>query len=681
MIFYDIMVEYELEKSVQSESEDINEQERRIGTRMNKNLKVLSLDENFITAYVYVIEKDKFDLAVSAKAEIQITDVWKLIKERLSDSMNMSCKLKKAEEITVEGFRSIIVEGDSNNLLRSERRILQMMKLDYNDNCTFKLEETMYCQKKQGVKAAVKRANELMAGTDYLEEIKRIYSKENMKQFYGHPVHYHISAGNEKSMKAMLELLILSLHNNKRILSGRVNHIVELTERCYEERDFENLIRSSVGATVVLPMNYSDESEAEYASAYSEMFQYVGKLIKKYHRKVLFIFAEISTKKGYATSMIQEVGDELRIVELSEGTGNRQMAQKILCKLIDDSEYKCLRDALDEERIPQQDFYKLSEIYKYYEEWIDQKIYQKAYKTYAIKTTVKVTEEKKKGTAYEKLQDLVGLQNIKELVEQIVAMDKIQSMRYEMGLVMQRNAMHMIFTGNPGSAKTTVARLLTSILKEEGIIRNGNLVECGRADLVGKYVGWTAKQVEKKFKEAMDGVLFIDEAYSLVDDRSGSFGDEAIHTIVQEMENHRSDVIVIFAGYPEKMKQFLNKNEGLRSRIAFHLDFPDYNETEMVEILKLMVREKGYLCSDVALEKCRGIFAKAVLQEEFGNGRYVRNVLEQAMMKQSRRLMSAMTGKEISKEQIQQLLPEDFDVAAGNIEKKRVRIGYDLCNV
>lgn len=179
----------------------------------------------------------------------------------------------------------------------------------------------------------------------------------------------------------------------------------------------------------------------------------------------------------------------------------------------------------------------------------------------------------------------------------------------------------------------------------------------------------------------MDGVLFIDEAYSLVDDRSGSFGDEAIHMIVQEMENHRSDVIVIFAGYPEKMKQFLNRNEGLRSRIAFHLDFPDYNETEMVEILKLMIREKGYLCSDEALEKCRGIFAKAVLQEEFGNGRYVRNVLEQAMMKQSRRLMSAMTGKEISKEQIQQLLPEDFDVAAGNIEKKRVRIGYDLCNV
>lgn len=681
MIFYDIMVEYELEKSVQSESEDINEQERRIGTRMNKNLKVLSLDENFITAYVYAIEKDKFDMAVSAKAEMQITDVWRMIKERLSDSMNMNCRLKKAEEITVKGFRSTIAEGESNNLLRGEYRIMQMMKLNYYDNSTFKFEECVYCPKKQGVKAAIKKADELMAGADYMEEIKRIYSKENMKQFYGHPVHYHISAGNEKSMKAMLELLIMSLQNNKRILSGRVNQVIELTDQCIEERDFENLIRSSVGATVVLSMNYSDESEAEYASVYHEMIQFVGKLVKKYHRKVLFVFGEISAKKGYAKSMIHEVGDEIRIMELSEGTRNRKMAEKILRKLIEASEYKCLRDEQDEEQMPQQDSYKLSEIYKYYEEWIEQKIYQKAYKTYAIKTEVKVVEEKKKGTAYEKLQSLVGLQNIKELVEQIVAMDKIQSMRYEMGLEMQRNAMHMIFTGNPGSAKTTVARLLTSILKEEGIIRNGKLVECGRADLVGKYVGWTAKQVEKKFKEAMDGVLFIDEAYSLVDDRAGSYGDEAIHTIVQEMENHRSDVIVIFAGYPEKMKQFLNRNEGLRSRIAFHLDFPDYNETEMVEILKLMIREKGYLCSDEALEKCRGIFAKAVLQEEFGNGRYVRNVLEQAMMKQSRRLMSAMTGKEISKEQIQQLLPEDFDVAAGNIEKKRVRIGYDLCNV
>ena len=125
----------------------------------------------------------------------------------------------------------------------------------------------------------------------------------------------------------------------------------------------------------------------------------------------------------------------------------------------------------------------------------------------------------------------------------------------------------MIFTGNPGSAKTTVARLLSQILKKEGILDSGRFVEVGRADLIARYVGWTAKTVCEKFREAAGGVLFIDEAYSLVDD-SNTFGDEAINTIVQEMENHRDDVIVIFAGYPEKMKVFLEKNEGLRSRIS-----------------------------------------------------------------------------------------------------------------
>ena len=120
----------------------------------------------------------------------------------------------------------------------------------------------------------------------------------------------------------------------------------------------------------------------------------------------------------------------------------------------------------------------------------------------------------------------------------------------------------MIFTGNPGSAKTTVARLLAQILKKEEILESGNLIECGRADLIAKYVGWTAKTVRRKFREALGGILFIDEAYSLIDD-SNSFGDEAINTIVQEMENHREDVIVIFAGYPEKMKNSFRRMRGL----------------------------------------------------------------------------------------------------------------------
>lgn len=200
----------------------------------------------------------------------------------------------------------------------------------------------------------------------------------------------------------------------------------------------------------------------------------------------------------------------------------------------------------------------------------------------------------------------------------------------------------MLFTGNPGSAKTTCARLLAGILKDRGLLASGEFVECGRSDLVGKYVGWTAIIVKEKFKQAQGGVLFIDEAYALNSD--DKFGPEAINTIVQEMENHRDDVIVIFAGYPEPMEDFLQSNEGLRSRIAFHLNFPDYNAEEMTEIFALMMKEQGYTCSKRFLEKAHDLLAEAVTHADFGNGRFARNLLEQTIMKQSARLIHLSEG-------------------------------------
>lgn len=201
-------------------------------------------------------------------------------------------------------------------------------------------------------------------------------------------------------------------------------------------------------------------------------------------------------------------------------------------------------------------------------------------------------------------------------------------------------------------------------------------MECGRSDLVARYVGWTAKQVQKQFRLARGGILFIDEAYSLVDD-TNNFGDEAINTIVQEMENHRDDVIVIFAGYPEKMEAFLNKNEGLRSRTAFHLDFPDYNADELLDILQLMVRKQGLIIDKDIDAKCRDIFTRACREEEFGNGRYVRNLLEQAMMRQSERIIRECVGCEVTRDNILRLKAEDFDVnASHNVKEPQMPIGF-----
>ena len=230
--------------------------------------------------------------------------------------------------------------------------------------------------------------------------------------------------------------------------------------------------------------------------------------------------------------------------------------------------------------------------------------------------------------------------------------------------------MHMVFTGNPGTAKTTVARLLAQIMQDNGLLSRGHLVEVGRADLVGKYVGWTAKCVKQKFKDARGGVLFIDEAYSLLDDRSGSYGDEAINTIVQEMENHREELMVIFAGYPDRMKEFLQKNPGLRSRIAFHVSFPDYNEWELCQIAQLMGKERGIEFTKAAMGKMRTVFRYIRKKDDFGNGRYVRSMLEQAQMNQAERLLkrdiSSITDKELFT-----ITAEDIETPAMEREERR----------
>lgn len=327
--------------------------------------------------------------------------------------------------------------------------------------------------------------------------------------------------------------------------------------------------------------------------------------------------------------------------------------------------------------MPEKSFFTVGEAYEIYNKWFKNGLRNTIYKSYKHCTCMSVKKEDKASEPYDELQKMIGLADIKQVVDEIIDSARIQKLRSEMGMDSYKTSLHMVFTGNPGSAKTTVARLITQIFTKEGILKTGNYVECGRADLVGRYVGWTAKTVRSKFREANGGVLFIDEAYSLVDG-SNSFGDEAINTIVQEMENHRDDVIVIFAGYPEKMKEFLDKNEGLRSRIAFHLDFPDYKADELVGILKLMAEKKGYKLSDEIEAKCQDIFEMAVNQKEFGNGRYARNLLEQAMMAQSRRITKECKGKKITRKTLTTLKAEDFEVnASKQLQKEtKYKIGF-----
>ena len=284
-------------------------------------------------------------------------------------------------------------------------------------------------------------------------------------------------------------------------------------------------------------------------------------------------------------------------------------------------------------------------------------------------------EERKPGTALKELDEMIGLASVKSVIHKAIAKYKFGKLCMEKGLINDKVTLHMVFTGNPGTAKTTVARLFAEIMKDEKALPSGHFVEVGRADLVGAVVGSTAKLVKKKFREAQGGVLFIDEAYSLCDWHEDSFGDEAINTIVQEMENHREDVIVVFAGYPRPMKKFLDRNPGMRSRIAFNVEFEDYSTEELCEITRLMLSKKKMSLTGAAMNKLRTIYDAVRGKEDYGNGRFVRKMLEEAEMNLADRIVS-LGEAEITRESISTIDECDIPEMPSGTNPAQKKLGF-----
>ncbi len=426
------------------------------------------------------------------------------------------------------------------------------------------------------------------------------------------------------------------------------------------------------GEAVAIDMSGSNEDHGIYASSYHRVISFFSDLIRDTHLYTLCFFVEITEKPGFTKSLIAKVQEDIHLIEIKEGRGDRKQALDYLNILAKKSQFDASIEEL-EKVLPKNKEYTASDVYATFTKWFSNGLKSQIYQAYKECEKIAIKVEMPEDKPYERLQSMVGLSEIKKLVDQIINTAKLKKARSDYGMDTHDISQHMLFTGNPGSAKTTVARLIAEILKKEEVIETGNFVECGRSDLVARYVGWTAKTVRQKFREADGGILFIDEAYSLVDD-SNSFGAEAINTIVQEMENRRDRVIVIFAGYPEKMERFLAQNEGLRSRIAFHLIFPDYNADEMLQIFELMAKEKGYRINDEIKAKCLDIFKEACKQPEFGNGRFARNVLEQAMMRQADRVVKNTRGKTISRRKLTTFTVDDFDVNAEKQYRKEKKV-------
>ena len=241
----------------------------------------------------------------------------------------------------------------------------------------------------------------------------------------------------------------------------------------------------------------------------------------------------------------------------------------------------------------------------------------------------------------EELNNIVGLKEVKDYILSLEEYYGVQKLRKEAGLKAGEVNKHMIFTGNPGTGKTTIARIVSKYLKAIGILSGGQLVEVSRGDLVGRYSGHTAPLTNQVIKSAVGGVLFIDEAYSLYRGREDSFGLEAIDTLVKGIEDNRDDLVVILAGYSKEMEEFLETNSGLKSRFPNIIDFPDYTGEELLSIAEITAKSKGYVIAEEAKEPLLNYFnyVQATRARDAGNGRLVRNKIEEAILNQSRRLV------------------------------------------
>jgi probable Rubsico expression protein CbbX len=236
-------------------------------------------------------------------------------------------------------------------------------------------------------------------------------------------------------------------------------------------------------------------------------------------------------------------------------------------------------------------------------------------------------------------RDLVGLRPVKQRIRDIAALLVIDKLRINLGLQAENPSLHMCFTGNPGTGKTTVAMRMAQILHRLGYVRKGHLVAVTRDDLVGQYIGHTAPKTKEVLKKAMGGVLFIDEAYYLYKpENERDYGAEAIEILLQVMENQRDDLVVILAGYKDRMDTFFQSNPGMSSRIAHHLDFPDYSVDELAQIAQRMLTQQHYRFGEGAAEVFHDYLERRIAQPHFANARSVRNALDRARLRQASRL-------------------------------------------
>lgn len=274
-------------------------------------------------------------------------------------------------------------------------------------------------------------------------------------------------------------------------------------------------------------------------------------------------------------------------------------------------------------------------------------------------SVAQVEQELRVRQAMAELDELIGLEKVKYVVRELRAFLSIQGQRRTHGLAAEPLVLHMIFRGNPGTGKTTVARILGRVFKEMGVLKEGHLIEVERADLVGEYIGHTAQKTREQLKKAEGGILFIDEAYALARGGQKDFGKEAIDTLVKAMEDMKDRLVLILAGYQMEMVRFLEANPGLRSRFPIHIEFPDFTLDELLDIADAMMSRRQYVFGPGARTRLRSILETKLIEgsSNAGNARLVRNMIEAAQRRHALRLVDR---EDLAREDLMTLIGDDL---------------------
>ena len=593
-----------------------------------------------ISAGIYALELDEEEITVAAIMDTSETLPRRLAMAQFCMSLHWAGEFAEEEEITLSRLSFLLEES---RLHPPTRTIYKKHGFDLRIRSELNGQEVIIAPG-MTLDKAKKRCRELLCEDVLLPEIQRIFSRRASRTFVAHPVHYQIAVSDDSVRADIRQLLLECLYAAGRLPSRRVYIPGERSmiggRTRWDMDELESMYKMQTGGAIVLPLSIFQNGDAgphRFDSSDSENMEKVLGLMRNYRRHVLTImeWPQEAPPLAWETKALLQ---GMAVVELREGRVSARKARAYLRQ-------RAKQDGLSAppslvRQIPSGGaLHPISALRALYVRWYDSYLRTDVYPDYHILEEKEPVRRESCGDAYRELMGMIGLKSAKEIVQQILDTYAAERLMEKNNIPIEKTSLHMVFTGNPGTAKTTTARLLAQIFKDNGILAAGDLMEVGRADLVGQYVGSTAPRIRRAFAKAANSVLFIDEAYSLVDDKRGLYGDEAINTIVQEMENHRDNTVVVFAGYPKEMEVFLDRNPGLRSRIAFHIHFEDYNAEELFEILEKMVKESNMELDEGAAAFLRGKFDLASRKKNGGNGRLVRNVLEQAKMRHASRIL------------------------------------------